>query len=328
MDKVFLAVSLLMLPLAACSADYAGRPDVQEFAREMAEESDFDESEILSILAQAEYQQSVIDSISRPAEKELTWDEYQDIFLTEERTSSGVRFMDEHQEALREAYDVYGVPPEIVTAIIGVETMYGKFSGDYRVLDALATLTFDYPPRAEFFRGQLKAFIELVGQEGFEITSLYGSYAGAMGPVQFIPGSYIHFAVDFDGDGLRDIRNNRIDAIGSVANYFKEHDWRRDAAITFPVEAAGVPGDVFNVSLEPSISIAALEELGVVAELGELDRDQQVSPMRLVGKQGDEFWLGMHNFYVITRYNHSELYAMAVYQLSEALLEAAMSSDR
>ncbi len=328
MDKVFLAVSLLMLPLAACSADYAGRPDVQEFAREMAEESDFDESEILSILAQAEYQQSVIDSISRPAEKELTWDEYQDIFLTEERTSSGVRFMDEHQEALREAYDVYGVPPEIVTAIIGVETMYGKFSGDYRVLDALATLTFDYPPRAEFFRGQLKQFIELVGQEGFEITSLYGSYAGAMGLGQFIPGSYIHFAVDFDGDGLRDIWNNRIDAIGSVANYFKEHDWRRDAAITFPVEAAGVPGDVFNVSLEPSISIAALEELGVVAELGELDRDQQVSPMRLVGKQGDEFWLGMHNFYVITRYNHSELYAMAVYQLSEALLEAAMSSDR
>ena len=142
-------------------ADYGSRPEVLEFARELAEEADFDERELLSMLGQAEYQQSVIDSISRPAERELTWAVYQDIFLTGERTSRGAAFMSEHRAALREAFESYGVPPEIVTAIIGVETMYGRFSGDYRVLDALATLAFDYPPRSAFFRGELKQFFRL-----------------------------------------------------------------------------------------------------------------------------------------------------------------------
>ncbi len=319
MHKFLLSLLLLMFPLTALSDDYSSRPEVREFVRELAEEGDFDESELLSILGQAEYQQSVIDAISRPAEKQLSWAEYQDIFLTEERTRSGIRFMSEHHEALQEAYSIYGVPPVIVTAIIGVETMYGKFSGTYRVLDALATLSFDYPPRSDFFLGQLEQFIRLVQEEEKQIASLKGSYAGAMGLGQFIPSSYRHYAVDFDGDGFRDIWENPTDAIGSVANYLHEHGWQRDADIAFPAEAAGVPQEIFNVSLEPNKSIAELEALGVVAALGELDREQQVTPIRFAGKQGDEFWLGMQNFYVITRYNHSQLYAMAVYQLSEAL---------
>lgn len=319
MYKLVLSLLLLIFPPATLADDYTSRLGVQGFARELAEEEGFDERELLSILAQAEYQQDVIDSISRPAEKELTWAEYQDIFLTAERTKSGIRFMSQHQAALQEAYRMYGVPPVIVTAIIGVETMYGKFSGDYRVLDALTTLSFDYPPRADFFRGQLKQFIRLVREEDKQITTLKGSYAGAMGLGQFIPSSYRHYAVDFDGDGYRDIWNNPTDAIGSVANYLYEHQWQRDAEIALSVEAAGVPRDVFNVSLEPSKSIAELEALGMVAALGDLDQKQQVTPMRLVGKGGDEFWVGMQNFYVITRYNHSKLYAMAVYQLSEAL---------
>lgn len=319
MYKAIFCILSLMLPLATLSGDYTSRPDVQEFVRELAQEDGVDERELLSILHEAEYQQSVIDSISRPAEKELTWAEYQDIFLTHERTLSGVRFMSKHRAALQEAYRVYGVPPVIVTAVIGVETMYGKFSGSYRVIDALTTLSFDYPPRAEFFRGQLKQFIQLVREEDKQITALKGSYAGAMGLGQFIPSSYRHYAVDFDGDGYRDIWNNPTDAIGSVANYLHEHQWQRDAAIAVSVEAVGVPWDVFNVSLEPSKSIAELEALGVVAALGDLDQKQRVTPMRFVGKRGDEFWLGMQNFYVITRYNHSRLYAMAVFQLSEGL---------
>ena len=319
MYKSLLSFLLLMLPLATLPADYTNRPEVREFVHELAEESDFDERELLSILGQAEYQQSVIDAISRPAEKQLTWAEYQDIFLTAERTRCGVRFMSEHQAALQEAYRVYGVPPVVVTAIIGVETMYGRFSGSYRVLDALTTLSFDYPPRSDFFRGELKQFIRLVREEEKQITGLKGSYAGAMGLGQFIPSSYRHYAVDFDGDGFRDIWNNPADAIGSVANYLNEHDWQRDADIALSVEAVGVPQYVFNVPLKPSKSIAELEELGMVAVPRDLDRKEQVTPMRFAGKRGDEFWLGMKNFYAITRYNHSKLYAMAVYQLSEGL---------
>ena len=329
MNKTLLSyVLLLMLPVATLADGYSSRPEVMAFAHELAAEDNFNERELLSTLEQAEYQQGVIDSISSPAERELNWAEYQDIFLTEERASLGAAFMSEHRAALRKAHDVYGVPPEIVTAIIGVETMYGRFSGDYRVLDALVTLAFDYPPRSDFFRRQLKEFIRLVREEDRQITSLKGSYAGAMGYGQFIPGSYRHFAVDFDGDGFRDIWNNPTDAIGSVANYLNEHGWKRDADIVLLVEAVGVPRDVFNVSLEPSKSIAELEALGMIADTVDLDRKQLVTPMRLMGKQSDEYWLGMRNFYAITRYNHSELYAMAVYQLSRSLIKAMMPFDQ
>jgi len=320
--------ALLLSSLAVLSSSpggYVDRPEVHEFALELSKGGEFDKEEILSVLEQAEYQQSVIDSISRPAEKQLTWAQYQDIFLTEERIQSGVRFMVDHQVALDEAHRVYGVPPEVVTAIIGVETMYGKFTGGYRVLDALATLSFDYPPRSDFFRRQLEHLFRLAREEGKSITSLKGSYAGAVGLGQFVPSSYRHYAVDFDGDGFRDIWHNPADAIGSVANYLHEHDWRRSSIIAMPVEAGDAPRDIFNVSLRPGKSLTELEALGVKADLENLDRDQQVSPMLLIGKHGDEFWVGMQNFYAITRYNHSALYAMAIYQLSETLKDTSAS---
>lgn len=319
MQKYLALFLLLFCPLVSMSSDYTDRVEVQEFVRELAEEGDFNERELMSLFKHAEYKQSIIDAISRPAEKRLTWAEYQDIFLTERRTQSGIEFMAKNREALAEAYRVYGVPPVIVTAIIGVETLYGRITGNYRVLDALTTLTFDYPPRSKFFRGELKQFILLAREEKQMITELKGSYAGAMGLGQFIPSSYRHYAIDFDGDGFRDIWNNPTDAIGSVANYLSEHGWQRDADITFTFDGAEIPEDIFNVSLKPSKSLAELESLGMQAELGDLDRTQQVAPMRLAGKEGDEFWIGMKNFYVITRYNHSRLYAMAVYQLSEDL---------
>lgn len=313
-------LAFLVAPGLVQAMEYAERDEVKAFVKELAEAESFNEKELLSLFRHAEYKQKIIDAISRPAERTLNWAQYQDIFLTERRVNDGIDFMHENRDALRAASDVYGVPPVIITAIIGVETMYGRITGGYRVLDALATLSFDYPPRSKFFRSELKHFILLAREEKQMITDLTGSYAGAMGMGQFIPSSYRAYAVDFDEDGFRDIWNNPTDAIGSVANYLHVHGWRKEAEITraLPVDAASnVPGDVFNESLKPTRSMAELRKLGL--NEASLPRDEMISPMRLVGKQGDEYWLGLHNFYVITRYNHSKLYAMAVFQLSEGL---------
>jgi len=314
---------LLVSPVTTYAVEYADREEVQAFVKELAAQESFNERELLTIFRHAKYKQKIIDAITRPAEKTLNWDKYQDIFLTERRTLSGIEFMEDNRAALEAAYETYGVPPVIITAIIGVETMYGSISGNYRVLDALSTLSFDYPPRSKFFKRELKEFILLAREEKQMITDLKGSYAGAMGLGQFIPSSYRAYAVDFDGDGFRDIWNNPTDAIGSVANYLNKHGWQRDKQITFEVSASEVPADLFNVSLKPTRSIKALRSLGMTDDLPPLDAEQIVSPMRLDGKQGEEYWIGLKNFYVITRYNHSKLYAMAVFQLSEGLRQGA-----
>jgi membrane-bound lytic murein transglycosylase B len=311
--------TLLVVPVTTHAVDYVDRAEVQTFVKGLAAQESFNERDLLTVFRNAEYKQSIIDAITRPAERTLTWSKYQDIFLTERRTAAGLEFMEKNRVALEAAYQAYGVPPIIVTAIIGVETMYGKITGNYRVLDALSTLSFDYPPRSKFFKRELGEFILLAREEKKMITELKGSYAGAMGMGQFIPSSYRAYAVDFDGDGFRDIWNNPADAIGSVANYLAKHGWQRDKRITFEISAVNLPADVFNVSLKPSKSIAELRALGLADDLKHLDEEQAVSPMVLNGKDGEEFWIGLNNFYVITRYNHSKLYAMAVFQLSETL---------
>jgi membrane-bound lytic murein transglycosylase B len=324
--KHLLSVILVFLPALGCADNYTDREEVKTFVSELAVEAGFDERELMSLFSHAEYKQSIVDAISRPAEKTLNWAQYQDIFLTERRLAEGLDFMEEHREVLDAAHERFGVPPVVVTAIIGVETFYGRIAGSYRVLDALSTLSFDYPPRSRFFRKELKEFILLAREERQMITDFTGSYAGAMGMGQFIPSSYRRYAVDFDEDGYRDIWKNPADAIGSVANYLSEHRWRRNAPVTQQVGAKGVPADVFNVSLKPSRSLEEVLALGVVpSQPVVVDPEEKVSPMRLEGKQGDEFWLGFHNFYVITRYNHSKLYAMAVYQLSESLRKGQSS---
>ena len=318
----YLVLSLLFVSSTSVGAmDYTEREEVKAFVKELAAAESFDEKELLSIFANAEYKQKIIDAISHPTERVLNWSQYQDIFLTDRRVAGGLKFLRENRRALAAAGEKYGVPPVIITAIIGVETMYGRITGGYRVLDALVTLSFDYPPRSRFFRGQLKHFVLLAREEKQIITDLTGSYAGAMGLGQFIPSSYRAYAVDFDGDGFRDIWNNPTDAIGSVANYLAKHGWQRDGQVTLAVKGEAIPEEVFNVSLKPSKSVGELRRLGLrEASLGP---EEMVSPMRLEGKEGDEFWLGLKNFHVITRYNHSKLYAMAVYQLSEDLSEAA-----
>ena len=294
--------------------NYSSRDDVREFIKSLVIEN-FSESELLKVFGEVEYKQNIIEAISRPAEKVLTWSDYQDIFLREPRISAGKRFMETYDEPLQRAFEEYDVPPALLTAVIGVETMYGRYLGDYRVLDALVTLAFDYPPRATFFRKELYEFFKLVREEKQEITDLKGSYAGAMGYGQFISSSYRRYAVDFDGDGIRDIWRNPVDAIGSVANYLSEHGWS-NGQVVVRIDADDIDESIFNVSLKPSITIADLEQFGVSVAA---PRNERVSPMKLLGKQGSEYWLGFNNFYVITRYNHSKLYAMAVHQLSEAL---------
>ena len=235
--------------------------------------------------------------------------------------------MQEYKEVLLAAQKKYGVPPEIITSIIGVETMYGRLRGKYRVIDSLSTLAFDYPPRSKFFRKELKQFLYLVKEEGQDARDPLGSYAGAMGYGQFISSSYRSYAVDFDGDGIRDIWNNPTDAIGSVANYIARHGWRAGAIVT--VEASEPANDqieIFNTSLKPNKTVAELSQLGI-RSLKQVADDTVVSPMMLNGKEGKEYWFGLKNFYVITRYNHSKLYAMAVFQLSERLRTSRLASS-
>jgi membrane-bound lytic murein transglycosylase B len=319
--QIFVLVLAGWLPVEASHANsYLERSDVQEFIREMVAKSEFDEAHLKSVFDDAVYKQSIIDAISRPAEKVLTWKEYRKIFLTGRRIEAGRKFIQMHRDTLVRAEQVYGVPGHIVAAIIGVETFYGQRMGDYRVLDSLVTLAFDYPPRAGFFRRQLEEFLLLTREEQQDESELKGSYAGAMGFGQFIPSSYRVYAVDFDADGVRDIWTNVVDAIGSVANYLSEHGWQKGEAVTLMVSPKNQEGRaLFGDKLKPYISVAQLEKSGAFGD-DRLDPDHQVSPLLFNGGKGEEYWLAWYNFYVITRYNHSKLYAMAVYQLSRELL--------
>ena len=309
-------------PGSAVAANYSERDDVRQFVNEMVAEG-FSEALLLEAFAQAKYQQSIIDAISRPAEKTLTWAEYQDIFLTERRAEGGKAFIRQHRAAFEAAEKQYGVPIPVIASIIGVETYYGRITGKYRVIDSLSTLAFDYPPRSKFFRSELKEFLRLTKEENQLIQDPLGSYAGAMGYGQFISSSYRNYAVDFDGDGLRDIWRNPVDAIGSVANHLSRHGWEAGEAVTVTALVDPTTSqELFNVALKPNRSISELSNLGIRPDSAVealLPGSAKVSAMRLEGKSGPEYWLGYNNFYVITRYNHSKLYAMAVFQLSERI---------
>lgn len=319
-------VFIALVACASASADsYSEREDVVAFAHEMATKHGFEAVELLTVLGKAQYQQSIIDAISRPAEKTLTWAEYRKIFLTSSRIQRGQEFARQHSDALVRAEAQFGVPAKVIVAVLGVETLYGKIKGGYRVLDALVTLGFDYPPRAAFFRRELGEFLLLAREEKLPLESLVGSYAGAMGYGQFIPSSYRAYAIDFSGDGVKDIWDNPTDAIGSIAAYLSKHGWRRGEQVTVNVSGEMAPDDVLlDVSLKPYTDVAQVRKSGVrLAD--SLASDAGVTLMHLRGGQGDEYWVGFHNFYVITRYNHSKLYAMAVFQLGEALAEGLSS---
>ncbi|CUS48753.1 MAG: membrane-bound lytic murein transglycosylase MltB [Idiomarinaceae bacterium HL-53] len=291
------------------------------FFEELSEKHQISRAQAEQILQYANRNQEVLDAIARPWEAK-PWYQYYPIFLTQTRVDNGVQFWQEHAETLARAEQTYGVPAEIIVAILGVETSYGQIMGRYRVLDALYTLAFHYPPRASFFRSELQHFMALIAEESLDPQELQGSYAGAMGFGQFISSSYRAYAVDFDNDGQRDLLSNPVDAIGSVANYFARHNWQPNQPIVAPAWAAN------RASAAPFISsrgtqlthnVSELQNAGI-AFTTELPSDTRARLFKF--EEADEnasYWVGFQNFYAITRYNHSPLYAMVVYQLAQRI---------
>ena len=320
--KIALVFSCLWTALSCAADNYAVHPAAQVVVDELVQEEGFDREQLMQVFAEAQRQESILKAISRPAEKTKPWYEYREIFLNEKRERQGVEFFAEHRETLARAERETGVPAHIIVAIIGVETYYGRVAGSYRVIDALSTLAFDYPKRSEFFTKELKSYLILTREQGFDPLDLKGSYAGAMGYGQFMPSSYREYAIDFDGDGVADIWNNPVDAIGSVANYFKRHGWRPGEAVVSAADAAAdVPDELFiqgRSGLKPERTVAQFAAAGIKARQ-ELDPEALATAMKFELEDGYEYWLGLHNFYVITRYNHSAMYAMSVYQLSQRL---------
>ncbi|WP_028117016.1 lytic murein transglycosylase B [Ferrimonas senticii] len=323
-----LAALTLLASGAVCAANTA--PTSAEMSAELEQfrqtwQSKGVSTEVLdNALAQAERQQGIIDAITRPWEAK-PWYQYRTIFHTEARLQAGLEFWQQNEQALNDAYAEFGVEPEIVVAIIGVETLYGRHLGKHKVLDALYTLGFHYPPRQTFFRKELGHFLQLASEQGWPLDQPLGSYAGAMGLGQFIPSSYQAYAVDFDGDGKRDLINNRRDAIGSVANYFARHNWQKGQPVEQTVsvsDAAAVESLLWN-GKKLSHSASALQQAGIAingdegAALGLLKLDSAADAV--------QYHLVYPNFYSITRYNHSPLYAMAVWQFSQQLKQAKRS---
>lgn len=320
---VCFGLALATTQVAAVENNYAEHPLAGPFIDEMNMEFGFVKESLQGLFAQAERKQGILDAISRPAERVKQWKEYRPIFITQSRVDKGLEFWAKNQEALQRAEQEYGVPAEFIVSIIGVETLYGGNTGGHRVIDALSTLAFDYPPRAPFFRQQLKEYLLLTREEQVNPLSLTGSYAGAMGLPQFMPGSFRAYAVDFDQDGHIDIWKNPTDAIGSVANYFIKHGWQ-------PGQSVVVRADVKNIavaekglsdSLDPKITVQQLQELGWILR-SPLAAQEKVTAFRLEAEQGNEYWVGLANFHAITRYNRSVMYAMAVNELAELLVAA------
>lgn len=317
-----LLLAMLLTAVQAVAGNLAQRADVQDFIAEMVDKHGFSQQHLQQVFSQASIRSKIIEAISRPAESK-PWYEYRPIFLTNKRIRKGVDFIRRHQKPLQRAEAEYGVPPEIITAIIGVESFYGQHKGGYRVIDALSTLAFDYPKRSDFFRSELESFLLMAREEKRDPLTFMGSYAGAMGQPQFISSSFRSYAVDFDGDGHRDLWNNADDIIGSVANYFKRHGWEKGAPIA---SRATVTGNEFRAlldkGLKPHTSLAKLQQKGITIH-DAFDGQQKAALIELTRKNSKEYWVGLQNFYVITRYNHSELYAMAVYQLSREILNSS-----
>jgi membrane-bound lytic murein transglycosylase B len=313
----FLLVAAVEARAAERSSSVPSR-EVQLFIESMAAKHGFDAASLEGLFDQARFQPQILDTMTKSAGRR-TWDDYRVLFVNGDHVQRGVRFWDENAEALAKARDTYGVPEELITAIIGIETHYGRNTGRFRVLDALTTLAFQYPPRAETFLNELEQYLLLTREEQISPLDARGSYAGAMGIAQFMPGSYRYFAVDFDGDGRRDLFATTADAIGSVGNYLSRHGWRAGERT---VVRAQVAGEHFlpyaNQGLELNHLVAQWKWLGVTPAEDVLGSEAAML-FSLTRPEGPEYWLGLNNFYVITRYNRSSYYAMAVHELGREI---------
>ena len=317
--RIFLFLVLFCVPGFA-----AEHPGTDEFVKRAVSEYDLPENEVRALLAKAEYKQSIIDAISRPAEGK-PWHEYRPIFLTEKRIDEGIDFWKENRELIASASKKFGVDEEVIVAIIGVETFYGRITGGYRTIDALVTLGFYYPTnlssdRSGFFSSELMQYMKLASEEGLPADETTGSYAGAMGMGQFMPSSYREYAVDFDGDGSRDLWRSTADVVGSVANYLHRHGWQPGQPVTYrAVASKGAAFDEISTrNFTPTLSVAQWQEKGFRSS-NDLSPELPAAVLKLVEQDRKTYWLTFKNFYVITRYNRSPRYAMAVYQLSQEI---------
>ncbi len=312
--------SFILLSASAHANPRKFTSGVNEFIENMARKHGFEKKSLAALMSKARYSQAVIDSMERPYEAK-PWHIYRPLFVSSDRIKNGVAFWNANADLLNRAERIYGVPPQIIVATIGVETRYGQYMGKHLVLDALTTLAFTYPKRQRLFRKQLEAYILLLSEEDIDPDQTRGSYAGAIGKPQFIPGSYREYAIDFDGDGKRDLLNNTADAIGSVANYYRRHGWRQGGLVATPAQVnGGEYREHLNLELATTTTIADLSMAGV--KIGQqLPTSTKCNLIQFDAGKAKEYWLGFHNFYVITRYNHNNQYAMAVYQLSQEILD-------
>jgi membrane-bound lytic murein transglycosylase B len=334
LNRRLLARLLLALALssgisanAGAAKPYAGRKDVREFITQMVDKHGFAGKELRALFGRAQFQPSIITAITPPsAPRAKSWTAYRALFLTPERIEAGVDFSMEQREPLARAAALYGVPEEIIVAIIGVETVYGRNTGSYRVIDALATLAFDYPPRAEFFRAELENFLLYAREAGIDTLAVKGSYAGAIGIPQFMPGSYRRYAVDLDGDGRQDLSGSFADAIGSVANFLKAHGWQTGEPVAHAAEVQGEDyRKLIDAGIKPGVLCAELAGYGV-RFAGAAGADALCALIELATPEApSEFLAALTNFYVLTRYNRSSMYAAAVLELAQAVKSASQA---
>jgi len=324
---LFLAAAVLAASCETAAAIDIRRPDVKEFIAHVAETSAFSKHQLRKILKAAQSQPAIIEAMDRPAEKSKPWSEYRPIFLTERRIREGTDFWLAHRQALDQASIRSGVAPEYLAAILGVETYYGRLTGSYRVLDALATLAFDYPARAKFFRDELEQFLLLTHDSGLDPLSVKGSYAGAMGAPQFMPSNYRRYAVDAEADGHINLWTDWPDVCESVGNYLKEHGWNAGEPVLS--EASVTPdkaSDLDGRTLALSETVGSLRTKGVNFD-STLAENAPALLIAVDDTDGTHWRVGYNNFYVITRYNHSALYAMAVFELAAAVKQRVLLND-
>lgn len=321
--KYWIAGALTALSgFALADADFLARADVQRYIDEQVASGAFDRPYLESVFANVETKPAIIRALDKPSTAR-PWYQFYPGFLNDKTIDGGVAFWQQHRAALARAERVYGVPPEMIVAIIGIETRYGGNTGSFRVADALSTVAFDYPRRAQFFRGELTEFLKLAREEGKNPLLLKGSYAGAMGWPQFMPSSYRKWAVDFDGDGKRDIWGSPDDVIGSIGNYFKLHGWQAGDDVVIPAQV--VPGPAIDALVEDKFNlhytVGTLRQMGVTPQGEVADSVPAVLFPLEVAPGQVEYWLGLNNFYTITRYNRSTLYAKTAEELAARIRE-------
>jgi membrane-bound lytic murein transglycosylase B len=314
-----------VLTFVACEACFAAvpglRPEMEAFIDQMRAKHGFDASALRRVLDQAQSRPSIIRAMTAPSTAR-PWFEYRRRIIDPVRIENGVRFWLQHGATLDRAQREFGVPQELIVATIGVETLYGRNMGNLKVLDALVTLAFDYPPRAEYFQGELEQYLLLAREAGFAPDTLRGSYAGAIGIPQFLPSSYRKYAVDFDGDGRRDIVGSAADAIGSIANYYRSFGWRAGAPTLVSAEAGDADlAPLLAAGIQPHTTIKELRSRGLVVQ-EPVDENAEATVFIVQLESGPRLLVGLQNFYVITRYNRSINYAMAVWELALAVKAA------